>query len=156
MIDLESIEPIYDKLQYTIKIPSNDPTQPIKIALVNEVVCDNEEARQEIQKDYNRIKEQAIVRVNRHLGYMDREWQHAPWQLKHYLKEKEQIKIKMRELHPNIPNIPNVPNRIMDCHIKIELLNKRIDELKWILEFNKSGLKWLVNRPIPVLFQAQI
>ena len=147
MIDLESIEPIYDKLQYTIKIPSNDPTQPIKIALVNEVVCDNEEARQEILNDYSRIKEQAIVRVNRHLGYMDREWQHAPWQLKHYLKEKEHIKIKMRELYPN---------RIMECHIKIELLNKRIDELKWILEFNKSGLKWLVNRPIPVLFQAQI
>ena len=147
MIDLESIEHVYDKLQYTIKIPSNDPTQPIKIALVNEVVCDNEEARQEILNDYSRIKEQAIVRVNRHLGYMDREWQHAPWQLKHYLKEKEQIKIKMRELHPN---------RIMECHIKIELLNKRIDELKWILEFNKSGLKWLVNRPIPVLFQAQI
>ena len=147
MIDLESIEHVYDKLQYTIKIPSNDPTQPIKIALVNEVVCDNEEARQEILGQYSRIKEQAIVRVNRHLGYMDREWQHAPWQLKHYLKEKEQIKIKMRELYPN---------RIVECHIKIELLNKRIDELKWILEFNKSGLKWLVNRPIPVLFQAQI
>ena len=147
MIDLESIEHVYDKLQYTIKIPSNDPTQPIKIALVNEVVCDNEEARQEILGQYSRIKEEAIVRVNRHLGYMDREWQHAPWQLKHYLKEKEAIKIKMRELYPD---------RIVECHIKIELLNKRIDELKWILEFNKSGLKWLVNRPIPVLFQAQI
>jgi len=145
--NLESIEEVYDKLQYTIKIPSNDPMHPIKIALVNEIVCDNEEARNEIQRQYNGIKEMAIERVNKHMAFMDREWQHAPWQLKHYLKEKENIKIKMRQSYPE---------RNIECHIKIELLNKRIDELNWILEFNKSGLKWLVNRPIPVLFQAQI
>ena len=92
MTNLESIEMVYDKFEYPIKIYSDDPTQPPKIALVNEVVCDNEQARLEILDHYQEIREKAIVRVNKHFEFINREWQHAPWQINRYLKEKKLIK----------------------------------------------------------------
>ena len=46
------------------------------------------------------------------------------------------------------------PVGIIECHVILEWMSKRIHDLEWILEYQTSGLKWDLTKPIPLQFQT--
>ena len=121
------------------------PTEELQYPMIAEKQLNCLEDAKSILFIYNESKIHGETLCQKYDFMVNQDFPDMVEQLDWWREAKKVLKTKLGDYYPI---------GIIECHVILEWMSKKIHDLEWILEFQKSGLKWDLSKPIPLQFQT--